>query len=185
MQKNRFVNEDIKAVCSSAAKKLFSLGVWGAVSIALVPNTALAGGCHSRFGRRQATQNHTETERQQPTQNHMEPATHNTTVGTRFLVAGRGLPMPPNPDNLIIVYPGDRLITDNGGVFEIENRYVNWTVTARTNRIEYNRNNRQNIDNASVNSHISPGMAALLGDFTMPNYLREEFEQTFGYKPPK
>ena len=108
MQKNKFIHEDIKAVCSSAAKKLFSLGVWGAVSIALAPNIAIAGGCHSRFGRRQATQNH------------MEPATRNTPV-----------------------------------------------------------------DNASVNSRLSPGMAALLGGFTMPDYLREEFERDHGYKPPK
>ena len=130
MQKNKFVHEDIKAVCNTATKKLVALGLT-CLSSVFTSNIAFAGGCHSHFWKKG-----------QSAQNSTQPATRNAPEGTRFLVAAdRNLELPSNPENLTIVYPGDRLVTTDGGVFEIENRYVNWTVTVRTNRIIYNRPN--------------------------------------------
>ena len=158
MQKNKFVHEDIKAVCNSAAKKLVALGLVCLSSITSTPNSTFAGNCHSGKG--------------QSAQKSAQPATRNAPEGTRFLVAaGRNLALPSNPENLIIVYPGDRLVTGNGGIFEIENRYINWTVTAWTNRIEYNRPNTETRNQNAGSSF----MDAIFRDFSFTPQQQSDF----------
>ena len=197
MQKDRFVHEDIWSVCNSAAKKLFSLGVWGAVSIALVPNTALAGGCHSRFERRQTTQNHTETETQQSLPIPTAPVTHNApsnnqslvneeetatsqlyimTVGTSFLVVDRGTQPPSNPRGLPIIYPGDFIHTSDGALIEVIDFFVNYTGTVlNAGQIKYTRLNAEP-QNQNAGSSF---MNMMLRDFSFTPQQKEEFVAEF------
>ena len=164
---------------------------------ALVPNTALAVGSHSRFERQQATQNHTETETQQSLPIPTAPVTHNApsnnqslvneeetatsklyimTVGTIFLVVDRGTQPPSNPRGLPIIYPGDFIYTSDGEIIEVLDYFVNHMGTVLIEgRIEYNRLNAEP-QNQNAGSSF---MNMMLRDFSFTPQQKEEFVAEF------
>ncbi len=181
MQKNKFVHEDIKAVCSRATKKLVALGLT-CLSSVFTLNIAFAGGCHSHFGKKV-----------QPAQNNTQPATRNTPVatpplgsdeeiiesrlyvmpvGTRFLVADRNVQEPSNPRGLSVVYPGDYILTSDGELIKVIDYFVNHTGTVLTaGQIEYNR---LNIETRNQNAGSS-FMDAIFRDFSFTPQQKEKF----------
>ena len=104
MQKNKFIHEDIKAVCNRAAKKLVVLGLVGLCGSSF-SQSAFAGGCLSRPNKGNSSKSQMLTEKKR------------VYAGESFLVIEKGAICNTHGKKIICV--GDEVICDNGETITI------------------------------------------------------------------
>ena len=120
MQKNKFIHEDIKAVCNSAAKKLVVLGLAGLCGCSFFQDT-FAGGCLSSPNKGNVSKSHTLTEKKY------------VHAGESFLVIEKGAICNTHGKKIICV--GDEVICDNGATITISPLLTRITVLFGQNGI--------------------------------------------------